>query len=129
MNTPDQNVFTLDTAFQRRWEMHLIKNDVYKALEKARDDKIIGKSLEARVYLNLMEEDKKTLKPILSNLKQLLIVSDVVISADDLEKYDYCRVLISKFDGERCERCWNIFDSKDLTDSLCPRCLDVVKED
>lgn len=28
MNTSDQNVFTLDTAFQRRWEMHLIKNDV-----------------------------------------------------------------------------------------------------
>ena len=31
MNTSDQNVFTLDTAFQRRWEMHLIKNDVYNA--------------------------------------------------------------------------------------------------
>lgn len=31
MNTSDQNVFTLDTAFQRRWEMHLIKNDVKAA--------------------------------------------------------------------------------------------------
>lgn len=27
MNTSDQNVFTLDTAFQRRWDMHLIEND------------------------------------------------------------------------------------------------------
>ena len=27
MNTSDQNVFTLDTAFQRRWEMRLIEND------------------------------------------------------------------------------------------------------
>jgi hypothetical protein len=26
MNTSDQNVFTLDTAFQRRWRMRLIKN-------------------------------------------------------------------------------------------------------
>lgn len=31
MNTADQNVFTLDTAFQRRWIMRLIKNDVSKA--------------------------------------------------------------------------------------------------
>jgi hypothetical protein len=26
MNTSDQNVFTLDTAFQRRWNMRLIRN-------------------------------------------------------------------------------------------------------
>ena len=26
MNTSDQNVFTLDTAFQRRWQMRLIEN-------------------------------------------------------------------------------------------------------
>ena len=31
MNTADQNVFTLDTAFQRRWNMHQIKNDVMSA--------------------------------------------------------------------------------------------------
>lgn len=31
MNTSDQNVFTLDTAFQRRWNMRMIKNDVKKA--------------------------------------------------------------------------------------------------
>lgn len=28
MNTADQNVFTLDTAFQRRWEMEHIPNDI-----------------------------------------------------------------------------------------------------
>lgn len=28
MNTADQNVFTLDTAFQRRWIMEMIENDV-----------------------------------------------------------------------------------------------------
>lgn len=31
MNTADQNVFTMDTAFQRRWDMRHIKNDVYAA--------------------------------------------------------------------------------------------------
>ena len=31
MNTADQNVFTLDTAFQRRWNMKMISNDVEAA--------------------------------------------------------------------------------------------------
>ncbi|MEI3508180.1 MAG: class I tRNA ligase family protein, partial [Bacilli bacterium] len=87
-----------------------IKDDVYKALEEARNEKIIGKSLEAKVYLHLREEDKETLTPILPNLKQLLIVSDVVMSTNDLNKYDYCEVEVSKFNGIRCERCWNYFD-------------------
>ena len=30
MNTSDQNVFTLDTAFQRRWNMRMVENDVSK---------------------------------------------------------------------------------------------------
>lgn len=39
MNTADQNVFTLDTAFQRRWNMKMIENDVTKA--KHADIKIL----------------------------------------------------------------------------------------
>lgn len=31
MNTADQNVFTLDTAFQRRWNMKMVENDVSRA--------------------------------------------------------------------------------------------------
>lgn len=38
MNTSDQNVFTLDTAFQRRWEMHMINNDISDA---SHADKVI----------------------------------------------------------------------------------------
>ena len=111
------------------WELFFgIKDDVYKALEEARADKIIGKSLEAKVFLNLRDEDKETLKPILSNLKQLLIVSDVVITAEDLPKYEYASVKVLKFEGERCERCWNIFNEIDLTDNLCPRCHEIVCE-
>lgn len=32
MNTSDQNVFTLDTAFQRRWHMRMIENNVAAAV-------------------------------------------------------------------------------------------------
>lgn len=103
-----------------------IKNDVYKALEEAREEKIIGKGLEAKVYLNLLEEDKETLKEILPELKQLLIVSEVILSTSDLKQYEYCKVKIEKFDGIRCERCWNYFDKEEIIDDICPRCHNVI---
>jgi len=43
MNTSDQNVFTLDTAFQRRWNMKHIKNDIGAA--KHADVNIEGSSV------------------------------------------------------------------------------------
>lgn len=36
MNTSDQNVFTLDTAFQRRWNMRLIKNKFHDEADEMR---------------------------------------------------------------------------------------------
>jgi len=90
---------------------------------------VIGKSLEAKVFINLREEDKVILKPILDNLKQLLIVSDVVITPNELKKYDYCEVDVQKFNGKRCERCWNFFDERFIIDDICPRCHEVIKED
>ena len=36
MNTSDQNVFTLDTAFQRRWSMRLIKNKFHDEADELR---------------------------------------------------------------------------------------------
>lgn len=44
MNTSDQNVFTLDTAFQRRWNMELIPNDIDKC--SFRDKKILDTSVK-----------------------------------------------------------------------------------
>ena len=66
-------------------------------------------------------------KDILPNLKQLFIVSDVVITVEDLPKYEYCKVKIQKFEGKRCERCWNYFNEKELTNNICPRCEEVLK--
>lgn len=37
MNTSDQNVFTLDTAFQRRWNMRLIQNKFREGEEKEQE--------------------------------------------------------------------------------------------
>ena len=129
-NFPEAKTYKDEVEIKEIFELFFeIKNDVYKALEEARNEKIIGKSLEAKVFLNLRDEDKETLKPILTKLKQLFIVSDVILTPDELPKYEYCEVKVQKFDGERCERCWNYFNEIDLTEHLCPRCHEIINEE
>ena len=127
-NFPEVKTYKNEVELKEMFDLFFgIKDDVYKALEEARNEKIIGKSLEAKVFLKLRDEDKETLKPILSHLKQLLIVSDVILTAEELSKYEYSGVQVQKFEGERCERCWNYFNEIDLTDHLCPRCHEIVE--
>ena len=124
---PEVKEYKNKEELMEMWNLFFsIKNDIYKALEEARNDKIIGKSLEAKVYLKLLDEDKEVLKDILPNLKQLLIVSDVILSTSDLKQYDYCSVEIKKFEGVRCERCWNYFDEDNIIGDICPRCHEVI---
>ena len=54
MNTSDQNVFTLDTAFQRRWEMKQISNDVH-AVDYA-DEEIDGSSVTWGAFADVVNE-------------------------------------------------------------------------
>ena len=54
MNTADQNVFTLDTAFQRRWKLHHMKNDVMSAGHSKA--KIEGSEIEWGTFASVINE-------------------------------------------------------------------------
>ena len=55
MNTSDQNVFTLDTAFQRRWNMRLIEN-TFRDNDALANVKILDTSVTWRVFQETINE-------------------------------------------------------------------------
>lgn len=104
-----------------------IRQDVFKALEEARAEKIIGKSLEAHVLINVCDEDRKLIEEYCQDqFNQWLIVSKLSFSVDELKQYEVCQVEIEKCEGKVCPRCWNITDST-AEDGLCCRCAEVLK--
>ncbi len=106
--------------------LHELRDDVLKALEEARQNKTIGKSLEAHVYLNVTEQDKALLdKNFGDKVNQWLIVSKVDYTNEELTKYETCSVKVEKVSGVVCPRCWNITDSTD-PEGLCDRCKKVL---
>lgn len=120
----------VDTALLTKWKYFMdVRDDVLKALEVARNEKTIGKSLEAKVTVTQPED--LNYDDLNSALEQLFIVSqvDVVDSLDDAPKYKHIHVDVQHADGARCERCWNYSTDATIVDGdadICPRCQDVL---
>lgn len=106
-----------------------VRDDVYKALETARNEKVIGKSLDAKVTIT--QPADFNLADIKGSLEQFFIVSQVKVAdtlADGTE-YDVVTVKVEHADGERCNRCWNYSTADSIVsghDDICPRCREVV---
>ncbi|MBQ2478953.1 MAG: class I tRNA ligase family protein, partial [Erysipelotrichales bacterium] len=77
-----------------------VRDDALKAMELSRAEGLIGKSLEAKVVLDLNEEFK-CLKEELSEeeLADLLIVSELEYAENDGAEYPCGRVLVEKAEG------------------------------
>ena len=95
-----------------------LKDKVYKKLEEARNDKLIGSALEAVVKINLDEKYNMVKEKLGSCLHQLFIVSKVEYTTQGEE------VVIEKSTGEKCNRCWNYVDH--LNGDICDRCNSIV---
>jgi isoleucyl-tRNA synthetase len=103
-----------------------LREDVFKSLEEARALKIIGKSLEAEVILDLSDEQSALVKKHIGvdRLAQWLIVSKVTLDKADT-RYEVCGVNVVLASGHTCPRCWNVTESA-AEDHLCDRCGGVL---
>lgn len=127
-------VVEVDQALLDKWNQFMaLRDDVNRALEVARNNKVIGKSLEAKVVIGNNDNFKAAeFLQQFEDLQQLFIVSQVEVSdsVDNAEAYQHGDIRIDHAVGEKCERCWNYTEelgSVGELEHLCPRCQEVVK--
>lgn len=132
---PQPDFIEADADFIAKWErIHSVRYDVQKALELARNEKIIGKPLEAKVELFAQGELYDFLKSVEADLPEIFITSSVTVSNGEGEvkgDVEGLSVTVSKADGEKCERCWkfsNTVGSDAEHPTLCAHCASVMKE-
>ncbi len=101
-----------------------VKASVNKALEDARNEHVIGSSLEAEVKINVQGKHLEVLKNLEEYLKQLFIVSKVTLTDEELPEVLGFNVSVQKSSGHKCERCWNYVD--EIENGLCTRCQKVL---
>ncbi|HEY8365064.1 MAG TPA: isoleucine--tRNA ligase [Haloplasmataceae bacterium] len=108
-----------------------LRDDVLKALEEARNQKIIGKSFNAKLTLYPNKETKAFLDTLDANFQQIFIVSQFAIK--DIEeapfesyKFDEMAILVENAKGHTCARCWQVVERVN-EDELCERCVEVLK--
>lgn len=124
---PEVNLIE-DKELEAKWDKLLeVRDDVLKALEESRNEKVIGKSLEAAVEIYSKDAEVVEMLNSVDNLHQLFIVSKVVVTENSGKEYDLTSVAVTKAEGVRCERCWNIVESVD-ENSLCPRCKAILNK-
>jgi len=117
-----------DVALEAKWDKLLeVRDDVNKALEESRNEKVIGKSLEAAVEIYSNDGEVVELLNSVDNLHQLFIVSSVEVKENDGVAYDLATVKVTKAEGHRCERCWNIVEEVN-EEGLCPRCASILNK-
>lgn len=131
----------LDEEMEKRWErLWEVRSVVSKALELARQNKVIGHSLGAKVELY---PDRQWYGFLLSwgeRLAEIFIVSQVELhlpgtpvpeDAYASEELSGLAVRTIPAGGRKCSRCWHYHEAVGQNSEypeLCPRCVSVVQQ-
>ncbi len=121
LDMPAVNRGWFDDALESKWEAVLaLREQVTAALEKARQDKVIGHSLDAAVTMVCGKEAYDLLNSLANDLAAICIVSSF-----QLVKGEETAIHVAAAAGAKCERCWVYSEALD-SHGLCPRCGKVM---
>ncbi len=132
---PQKNSSYLDDQLEERYEqLQKVRSEVSKQLEKARADKQLGQSLEAKILLDVPENYRPLLTEYLDLLPTYFIVSQVELTdnlpaAVESESIPGLKLQVLPADGKKCERCWNYTTSVGQDrehPTICARCVDAL---
>ncbi|OEH84726.1 isoleucine--tRNA ligase [Desulfuribacillus stibiiarsenatis] len=133
---PQYDAQKIDETIEQKWDQVVkVREEILKSLEIARQEKIIGKSLGAKVDL-YPETDVYQLLKSIKDLDKVLIVSKVIVHETGTEAPDKAialkglHALISSAEGQECERCWIVtpeIGTKEEHPTLCPTCADTIR--
>ncbi|NBI41630.1 isoleucine--tRNA ligase [[Haemophilus] felis] len=123
---------TLDDSY---WQQLLkVRAEVNRVLEQARNDKLIGAALEAKVTVYANDQLRPLLEQLGNELRFVLITSQAVVKP--LENADVAEgelaglaVKVERADGEKCPRCWHYatdIGSHAEHPHICGRCVENV---
>lgn len=133
---PDVKVLADSEEITAKWDAFMqIRDNVQKALEFARNEKLIGKSMLAKVTLYVDGEAKTLFDSLEGDFAQLFIVSDFELveglenAPESAFKSNQVAVQITVAEGETCERCRVVKNDVGVNPkhpTLCGRCADIV---
>jgi isoleucyl-tRNA synthetase len=105
-----------------------LREKLLPELEKSRQSKAIGKSLEARVVLRGTDPLLVDAKTHLEYLRELANVSQIEV---ELMGNGVTEVQVLRAEGQKCERCWHFetdIGQNAEHPTICGRCVEAVKQ-
>ena len=114
------------------WETLLgVRSEVLKALEEARNAKLIGGGLEAKVSISAPQGLLPVMERRRADLRYLFIVSEVEFhESPGGDGTAALAVRVTKAPGQKCERCWNysihVGENPEYP-TICERCTEALK--
>ncbi|PKM81664.1 MAG: isoleucine--tRNA ligase [Firmicutes bacterium HGW-Firmicutes-14] len=136
LDMPEADGKYLDNDLEVKWDRIIrVRDEIAKALEAARRNKVIGHSLDAHVTVYADANLFEFLAPMKDDLAAVLIVSRAELArlerapegAFVSEEVPGLKVSIFQAGGGKCERCWTYSEEVGRDgEHICARCREVV---